>query len=149
MTAGVEKIVELSGNWRLGVWFISSGIVLWIIWKITLFFAGKRQLLAAMIIYLPVLLGLAFCGWAYFIGTKVLGMSVEVKHLRSQMVRYVMPRQLTPEQIASIGEYLSHQERNQVVMQIINRDEEASSYRADIQRALEKGGWAISDFYIR
>jgi hypothetical protein len=97
------------------------------------------------IVYLPILAGLAFCVWAYFIGTAVLRMKDDAKHLRAQMVRYVLPRQLTPEQIESIGEYLSHQENNQVVMQVVNRDEEASSYRANIQQALEKGGWAVSD----
>jgi hypothetical protein len=99
-----------------------------------------------MIIYLPLLAGLALCIWAYFIGTKVLDMNGDVKHLRAQMVRYVLPRKLTPEQIESIGEYLSRQDRNQVVFNVINQDEEAGSFRADIQRALEKGGWAVSDY---
>lgn len=110
------------------------------------FFATKRKVLAVMIIYLPVLLGLAFCGWAYYISSTLNRLDTDNKHLKSQMVRYVLPRKLTQEQIDSIGEYPSHQDRNQVVMQIIARDEEAGSYRADIQQALEKGGWAVSDF---
>jgi hypothetical protein len=104
---------------------------------------GRRRM--RMIIYVPILAGLAFCIWAYFIGSRVLEMNNNVRHLRAQMVRYVLPRRLTPEQIDTIGEYLSGQERNQVVMQIISRDEEAGSYRSDIQRALEKGGWAVAD----
>jgi hypothetical protein len=112
--------------------------------------AGRSALVGRvptqMIIYLPILAGLMICIWAYFIGVKVQGVNEDVRHIKAQMVRYVLPRKLTPEQIASIGEYLSLQDRNQVVFQIISRDEEASSFRADIQQALEKGGWAISDF---
>ncbi len=106
---------------------------------------GQAIVSTQMIIYIPILVGLAMLIWAYFIGTAVLRTGNDVRHLKAQMIRYVLPRKLTPEQIESIGDYLSHQERNQVVMEIINRDEEASSYRADIQRALEKGGWAVSD----
>jgi hypothetical protein len=107
---------------------------------------GQPIVSTQMIIYIPILVGLAMLVWAYFIGSAVLRTNEDVRHLRAQMVRYVLPRKLSPEQIASIGDYLSHQERNQVVMEVINRDEEASSYRADIQQALEKGGWVVSDF---
>jgi hypothetical protein len=86
------------------------------------------------------------CVWAYFISTKVQGMTEDVRHLRAQMARYVLPRHLTQEQINSISEYLAQQDRNTVIMNIINRDEEAGGFRADIQRALEKGGWAVSDY---
>jgi hypothetical protein len=97
------------------------------------------------IVWIPIFIGLALCVWGYFIGTLALRMNTDVRHLRTQMVRYVLPRQLAQEQIDSIGEYLSHKESHEVIFNVIKNDSEASLFRSDIQRALEKGGWAVTD----
>lgn len=71
-----------------------------------------------------------------------------ITHLEAQMERYVLPRHLTQNQKDSIAEYLRNSgiEPQTVEMRIITRNEEASSYRADLQQALEKAGWPVSNF---
>jgi hypothetical protein len=56
---------------------------------------------------------------------------------------YVLPRHLTEQQITTIGDYLLQYDPQQVKMVVIKNTEEASSYRADIQRALMRGAWEI------
>lgn len=106
--------------------------------------AGARLMTNAILIYLPIALGLAFCIWAYIIGKKVFQMSHDVELTQARITRYVLPRSLTLEQKASIAGYLSKYEPQPVVMKVVPRDEEASSYRADLQQALEKGGWPVA-----
>lgn len=141
----VSRVVELSDGSKSALLLVSSAIVLWVIWRIVKFFGTRRRWLELMVVYLPILIGLAFCGWAYYIATTVNRVNVDSRRLKIEMMRYVLPRHLTQRQIDSIGNYLSHQEKQQVVFNVINRDEEASSFRADLQQALAKGGWAVSD----
>lgn len=151
----VRSGTSASLSWpALAVLFVISsigyaGISLYLRWQRGTFgYRWPRKfsgMLATIIIYVPIIIGVAFCVWAYFIGSTLYGLNDDVRHLRAQMVRYVLPRRLTPEQTASIADYLSHQDPQQVIMNVINRDEEAGSFRADLQIALEKGGWAVSD----
>lgn len=60
------------------------------------------------------------------------------------LTRYVLPRHLTEAQIKTISTYLSGFPSQTVSFLVIRNSEEASSYRADIQRALTDGGWTIS-----
>ena len=43
-----------------------------------------------------------------------------------------------------IADYLAHHNPKQVKMLVIQNNEEASSYRSDIQTALMQGGWEIT-----
>jgi hypothetical protein len=140
----IGKVVELSGNWRLGVWLISSGIALWSVWKIASFFKNKRELVAKMIVYLPILLGIGLCVWAYVVGSTLSRTTRDVTKLRAEMNRYVLPRQLSAAQKETIAAILSKNTPQEIMMKVIKNDEGASSYRADLQQALEKGGWPVS-----
>jgi hypothetical protein len=64
--------------------------------------------------------------------------------IQETLSRYVLPRHLSEQQIITIGEYLSKYDPQQFKMIVIKHNEEASSYRADIQRALTLGGWELS-----
>jgi hypothetical protein len=154
MVTGVVAWIRVFGNSPINVssaaaifgsCFFVLVILFWGRWWLKNRFAAGTEF-TRMMVYLPIVAALVLCIWGYFVGTTMLRLNDEVRHLKAQMVRYVLPRKLTAEQISSIGEYLSHQERNQIVFQVINRDEEAGSFRADIQQALEKGGWAVSDY---
>jgi hypothetical protein len=63
--------------------------------------------------------------------------------IQETLSRYVLPRHLTEQQITIIGDYLLQYNPQQVKMVVIKNTEEASSYRADIQRALTRGAWEI------
>ena len=104
-----------------------------------------RYLMTTILTYLPLMVGAAFCIWWYFIGVKVFQLSADVELMQKQIARYVLPRRLTQEQKNIISEYLSKSEPQSVVMKVIPRNEEAGSYRADLQQALEKGGWPVSN----
>lgn len=60
------------------------------------------------------------------------------------LTRYVLPRHLTDAQIKTISTYLSGFPPQTAQFLVIQNNEEASSYRADLQRALMDGGWTIS-----
>lgn len=113
--------------------------------RVARFFATVRRatsLTNIMMIYLPIVLGLAFCVWAYMVST-------EVRHLRAQVVRYLLPRGLTQIQINTISDHLSKHEPKpvEVVIKVISGDEEASSFRADLQRTFERAGWGVKFSY--
>lgn len=106
---------------------------------------GQPIVPTQMLIYLPVLAGAAMLVWAYFVGTAVSRLNDDVRHLKIQMVRFVLPRQLDQSQMDSFGRYLSQFDRRQVVLEVVSRDEEAANFASDVEQALQKGGWAVSD----
>jgi hypothetical protein len=58
------------------------------------------------------------------------------------MIRYVLPRQLTKEQIETFGKYLSsHSQPNEVTIKYISGDGEAERYADDISSAFRAGNW--------
>jgi len=67
----------------------------------------------------------------------------DLKAIRSDFRRYVLPRHLTADQIATIAAHLSKYDPRHAKIQVIAGDNEASNYRADFHRALEQGGWTI------
>lgn len=97
------------------------------------------------LIYFPIALGLAICLWGYIVGNKVFQMADDVELLSKRMERYVLPRTLTADQKNTIADYLSKFTPQPIAMKVIPRNEEASSYRADLQQALEKGGWPVAN----
>ena len=64
--------------------------------------------------------------------------------IQETLSRYVLPRHLSEQQIDTIAGYLSKYDPQQFKMIVIKNNEEASSYRSDIQRALTAGGWELS-----
>lgn len=64
--------------------------------------------------------------------------------LAKTMARYVLPRHLTDDQITAISKYLSGFPSQAVKFLVMKNSEEASSYRADFQRAIEQGGWRVT-----
>jgi hypothetical protein len=57
--------------------------------------------------------------------------------------RFVLPRQLTSEQINSIGSFLQLFPPQNVGLQVVKNDPEASQYLSDLRQAVEKGGWHV------
>jgi hypothetical protein len=58
-------------------------------------------------------------------------------------------RHLTEQQIKTIGDYLSKYEPQDVKFIVAKDNEECSSYHADIQRAVEQGGWKVTPIDYR
>lgn len=87
--------------------------------------------------------GLLFIGCAIWVLAGLNGSNQDI--LRA-LNRYVLPRHLSEQQIATIADYLQKHPPQKVKFSIIRNNEEASSYRVDIQQALLKGGWEIIGF---
>jgi len=69
-------------------------------------------------------------------------MPQRLKRLETEMFRYVLPRQLTPEQSKAFSEYLlSHSEPHEVTIRYVIGDTESASYAAQIGTALTAGNW--------
>jgi hypothetical protein len=139
----VGKIVELSRSGTVVILLLSTAIALWLIQTIARSLKNRREVVARMIFYVvPIILGLAFCVWAYFVGTTIYRLNGDVRHLRTQMVRYVLPRALTRDQIEAFGRYLSsHSEPHEVRIKYILGDEEAAGYAEDFASAFRAGNW--------
>jgi hypothetical protein len=70
--------------------------------------------------------------------------SATVWRLNDDMVRYVLPRQMTDAQKGSLASALSKANKpHDVHLVIADGDEEASSYAGEIWQAIEKGGWPV------
>jgi hypothetical protein len=61
--------------------------------------------------------------------------------MQQALDRYVLPRHLTADQIATIGRYLKQYDPLRYNMKILANSTEASAYAQDIRTALEDGGW--------
>jgi hypothetical protein len=93
--------------------------------------------------------------WLYMaITTTILGIqrNNEIVSLRNDeqsitatLERFVLPRQLSDSQIKEIVEILRNSPTLVVSYDIAQGDEEAGSYRADIQKALDKAGWHLKN----
>jgi hypothetical protein len=68
----------------------------------------------------------------------------DVQSIAKVIDRGVLPRHLNRRQQSAISAFLSQFEPHEFSFRIIARSEEASSYRADIEQALTKGGWTRS-----
>jgi hypothetical protein len=92
---------------------------------------------------------LALLMWGYF-ETLAVQRNIELAALRNDehsiteaLNRFVLPRQLTPEQIDTIGGFLQQFPPRDVNFLVVQGDEEASSYLMEFVRALQKGGWQV------
>lgn len=71
-----------------------------------------------------------------------LSLQTRVKRLESKMVRYVVPRELTPKQIEDFGAYLKANSKSQeVTIKYVMGDSEASRYAGDFAAAFKAGDW--------
>lgn len=68
----------------------------------------------------------------------------DIVPFRMALERWVIPRHLSPEQKETIGNYLSKFRSHTVAFTVTRNDEEADSYRNDLQEALVNGGWIVS-----
>jgi hypothetical protein len=69
----------------------------------------------------------------------------QTRRLHVEMVRYVLPRRLSDSQIGTIADVLSHADAHPLVeIREFPNDGEAGGFAADIQTALQKGGWPVS-----
>jgi hypothetical protein len=66
----------------------------------------------------------------------------DTRRLKAEMIRYVLPRQLSKEQIETFGKYLSsHSQPHEVEIRYIVGDAEAQSYANDFSAAFKAGNW--------
>jgi len=76
------------------------------------------------------------------LGAWNLSLQRRVRNLEVETVRYVMPRQLTKEQIIAFGKYLSsHAQPHEVRIKYILGDGEAKRYATDFASAFHSGNW--------
>jgi hypothetical protein len=62
--------------------------------------------------------------------------------LHVEMVRYVLPRELTKQQIEEVGKYLaSHSQPHEVKIRFVMNDNEAKEYGNDFAAAFRAGNW--------
>lgn len=81
--------------------------------------------------------------WRVAVVVWVVLMTVAVWRIGDDMNRYVLPRQLAEEQKEGIAKELKKHKPQDVKFIVHEGDEEAGSYRADLQQALERGGWPV------
>jgi hypothetical protein len=66
----------------------------------------------------------------------------DVHRLQAEMIRYVLPRQLTKEQIDTFRNYLSsHSQPHEVRIKYISGDRESQGYAGDFASAFRAGNW--------
>ena len=65
----------------------------------------------------------------------------DMNPFRLVLQRLVIPRSLTPQQIETIGSYLSKFPGYPVTYKINKNDQEATRYSRYLQKALQQGGW--------
>lgn len=67
-----------------------------------------------------------------------------VKHLEAEMFRYVLPRELTGDQIKQFGDYLkAHSQPHELKITWVLGDGESERYAEDFESAFQAGGWVV------
>ena len=152
--AAIYAIVRWAANETVSLLWL---IVIFIVSSLGFFFVslylrslrdkehGKSTaMVVAMMMYLPIILGLAFCVWAYFIGSTLFRLKLEAQSLRSNLDLYVKPRTLTEEQITALASSLSQSDPQDVKVIVPVNDAEAANYMGQILGGLTRGGWKIA-----
>jgi hypothetical protein len=70
----------------------------------------------------------------------------DIPALNAAIRAYALPRGLTPHQVTTIAKCLSDYPPFKVKAKIRYDDSEAQNYWADLQRAIERGGWSVESF---
>jgi hypothetical protein len=65
----------------------------------------------------------------------------DIRLLKEQMEKFVLPRHLTEKQQALMAYYLNNFDSHEYVMKVADGDNEASNFAADVMTALQKAGW--------
>lgn len=99
--------------------------------------------------YVPLLAFGAYFGTATIISevrqnNEIAALRNDLQSIARVLERGVLPRHLNKRQQSAISSFLLQFEPHEYAFRLSNRDEEAGSYRADIEQALIKGGWARS-----
>jgi hypothetical protein len=70
----------------------------------------------------------------------------DVSHLKAEMIRYVLPRQLTEQQIKDFGTYLAvHSSKpQQITVRWVSGEVESQRYANDFMSAFQAAGWIAS-----
>lgn len=96
-------------------------------------------------------LGIGLCIWILAIVVpeirtvnQIIALRNDVQSIARVIERNVLPRHLTKTQQRIISDFLLQFEPHEYAFKLISRNEEAGSYRADLQQALTKGGWTLS-----
>ena len=75
-------------------------------------------------------------------GLWIFKMNHQIRHLEVEMIRYVLPRQLTKDQIEAFGQYLkSNSKPHEVKIKYIMGDAEAQGYAGDFASGFKAGNW--------
>jgi len=82
------------------------------------------------------------------LGVWVLIISMKVSSIRSDVNCFVMPRHLSDEQSAKIAKFLSSSGPHEIILNQVEDDEEAGSYRSDFYEVFQKGGWIIAEVNV-
>jgi hypothetical protein len=104
----------------------------------------SKGVLTAMVVYMPILLGVAFCVWAYLVGTTLYRIDRETHALRSNLDLYYKPRTLSEDQSATLAAVLSKTDSQDVAVVVHANDAEASNYMGQIVSGLYRGGWKMN-----
>jgi hypothetical protein len=142
--ASMRHVADEPVTWRWLVLLFVISVIGYAV--ISLYLRSQREktrMSSAMMTYLPIILGLLFCVWAYFIGTTLYRLSHEAQSLRSNLDLYVRPRTVTQEQISSMAAYLSQYDPHDIQVIVHANDAEASNYMGQIAGGLIRGGWKI------
>lgn len=70
----------------------------------------------------------------------------KVAEIRGDLNCWAKPRRLSEKQISSVAKYLAAHPPQSIEFAILQYDEEAGNFRADIDRALRQGGWKITGY---
>lgn len=108
-----------------------------------------------LIVYLlPLFIAGAFFLWAYMVAKrvsnsndKVAKMQEDIWRLNLQAERFLLPRRLSAEQADVIAQELAKLGRHKIYTRTVKYDEEASTYRAHLEGAIRKAGWAVMGAY--
>jgi hypothetical protein len=76
---------------------------------------------------------------------EIVGLRNDQQSITEVLNRFVLPRQLDDDHGRDLVFLLRNAPQLQVTYEVAQGDEEASSYRADIQRALDKAGWHLKN----
>jgi hypothetical protein len=103
--------------------------------------ASDSRTYVAMIVILWLCMSIMSILSAAKVNNEILSLRNDQQSITQVLDRFVLPRQVNDEQARVIALFLQSFPPQEVAFDVAQGDEEAGSYRADLQRALEKGGW--------
>jgi hypothetical protein len=138
----LNHVVQISTSWTVGVWLVSVAFGLWLVRCIAKFFGGETNLtkqlkLLGRNIIIPILV-IVVCSMA----GALWYMNRELHRLQVQMVRYVLPRVMTKQQIADFGKYLkANSQPHEIGIKYLMGDVESQRFAYSMAEAFRAGNW--------